>query len=504
MDLGVTGAGLPLRPVVHRRSRALLALTLVACAIFLFTDARPNPIQLWDESRIAVNALEMHLRGLSLVTTYNFAPDLWNTKPPLLVWLIDAAMAILGPGELAVRIPSIAASLGTLALVMSFTRRMTGSVWAAAFAAVLLTFSVGFFGEHGARTGDYDALLCFFTTAYLQRLFFTVHRRKPRASDLLLAGGLVAAAVLTKSVAGLVPGFGLAVYLLLNGRWRRPFQTPWYAAAVLAAALPVLGFYLVRESVAPGYLAAVWSNDVSDRFLTALDRHAGPPWYYLEAVGYGLFFSAGPLALLTPLALPGARGKARQGLLFSLCAAAGVLLVVSLSSTKLPQYMAPAYPFLAIACAIAAHAALQRGQAGRLRPLTPLAARALIAATLAGVVVQGAYFRYVLLPERAFFHQALYGELFASLAAQGWSGVSIVDPGVEAVGVPPAYAAQLRFYALMWSGRGFQADAAATPAAAARPVVASCDADTASAMARLGADVGHVPGCRAILRRDAS
>ncbi len=106
------------------------AVALVVAALFMFVDVRPDPIQLWDESRIAVNALEMHLRGLSLVTTYGFTPDLWNTKPPLLVWLIDAAMAVVGPSELAVRLPSMAAALGVLALVSGFTRRMTGSPWA--------------------------------------------------------------------------------------------------------------------------------------------------------------------------------------------------------------------------------------------------------------------------------------------------------------------------------------------------------------------------------------
>ena len=52
------------------------------------------PLQLWDESRNANNALELALsaRGLSgwRAPTFGGAPDHWNTKPPLLIWLMAA------------------------------------------------------------------------------------------------------------------------------------------------------------------------------------------------------------------------------------------------------------------------------------------------------------------------------------------------------------------------------------------------------------------------------
>lgn len=85
------------------------AVLLLACAVFMFVDRRVPPIILWDESRLAVNALEMHQRGWSLLTTYGFDPDLENTKPPLMIWLMNASVAIFGRSELALRLPSMAA-----------------------------------------------------------------------------------------------------------------------------------------------------------------------------------------------------------------------------------------------------------------------------------------------------------------------------------------------------------------------------------------------------------
>lgn len=477
------------------RPALVAGLVLAALGTFLFLDQRALPIQLWDESRIAVNAIEMHQSGLSIVTTYGFAPDLWNTKPPLLVWLISGLMVLFGPSEWAVHAPSAVAALGTLLLVMGFTHRLTGSIWTAALAAVLLGLSVGFFGEHGARTGDYDALLTFFTTGYVCLLFFVVHRRRPAARWLLLAGLLIGAAALTKSVAGVIPGVGVAIYLVLQNRWRRPLRSPWYVAAAALAVAPVLAFVLLREASAPGYLAAVWGNDVSGRFMTALDQHDGPPWYYVEALFADYLFSAGLLTLLAPAALIRARGKARAGLLFSLVIAAVFLGVISLSSTKLPQYAAPAIPFVAIAAALAVREGLRA--AANAPGSTRHLAHAVVAVALGGVVAQAVVFRHQVLAERAFVHQALYGELFTQLARSGVAEVQVLDRGIDDIGVPAGYSPQLRFYTLLWAERGLAARHVTT-FSPAPGFVASCDEGYAAQLRRLGPDLAAVPGCAAV------
>ena len=101
---------------------------------------------------------------------------------------------------------------------MGFTWRLTHSLVTALLACSLLVTSYGFYGFHAAATGDYDATLCFFSTAYVCMLFFTLHRRRPRPVKVLAAGGLVACAVLTKNIAGLIPGTGVVVYILLMRR----------------------------------------------------------------------------------------------------------------------------------------------------------------------------------------------------------------------------------------------------------------------------------------------
>ena len=482
---------------IWARKNLVLGIVLAACAAFMFIDVVAPPIVLSDESRVAVNALEMRLRGDPLITTYDFAPDLWNTKPPLLIWLIQIPLAIFGPAEWALRAPSNLAAMGTLALVFAFTRRITRSVAAGAAAAALLALSLGFFGEHGARTADYDALLCFFTTAYLMALFFALHRRRPAPARALLIGALVAGAVLTKSIAGLTPGVGVAIYLVMANRWRRPLQSPWWAAAAIAAVLAPALYFGLREAAAPGYLAAVWRNDLGGRFQVAQEGHSGPPWFYLHTILIAPLFSAGLLALAGPFALIEARGLARQGVLYALAISAGVLIPISLASTKLAQYALPAYPFIATATAVAAHqvwiATKNRGQLGRALRITLCLVAGLIA-------VRAAWLRYDYLPSRQFYPQALYGRVLDGLAQQGLRKVVVVDRGVWTVSAN--YAPQLRYYLLAWAEDGRRARQVPTiPAPSGEAVViASCDAESIIALGRLGANLSGVPGCIAIRR----
>ena len=491
--------------------RLVSALVLGGCAGFMFFDVRSPPIILWDESRMAVNALEMHLSGrFSLVTTYGFQPDLWNTKPPLLIWLMDISASLFGVSEWSLRLPSMVAALGTLALVMSFTQRVTRSFLAGALAAVLLALSVLFFAEHGARTADYEALLCFLTTAYLYVLFFALHRRRPRAGVVMAAGGLIAAAILTKSVAGLLPGAGVALYLFVAGRLKRPLQSPWYVAAGALALGTGAAYFLLREHAGPGYLKAVMFNDVSGRFTSALDRHSGPPWYYLKDVFVDGAFSAGMLAAAAPLALLGARGRSRLGLIYSLCVTGGILAVLSFSATKLNHYGVTACPFIAILTAIGAHEglkALARANArGRVQVLTPRIAYVLLALVLGVIGARSAYARVGWLAQREFYPQASYGELFDALSARGVRSVrvaegGVVRPGVAADGVARDYAPQLDFYRLLADSRGMDVVRIAPGAIGMqgrRAVLATCDPGYAPRLRAMGANLVTIPGCVAV------
>src|SRR4051794_3932127 len=330
-----------------RREQLTVVLFLLASSLFLFADTKVPPVALQDEARNAINAIEMYIHGYGLVTTFDFKPDLWNTKPPLLIWLMSASMHLFGSSEWAIRLPSALAAMGMLLSTLFFVRRITGSLLTAIVAAFLLVLSPGFFGEHGARTATFDAPLAFFVTAGLQLMFFTVHRARPGLRRMLAIGGLIAAGALTKSIAAFIPVTGVLVYLAAAARVQRIFSLwPRYLLAGVVAVAPLLVFYALREAAAPGYLSAVIYNDIFGRFSETLIQPTSP-FYYVRELFLG-WFVAGPFLVAAPLALASSSGRARLLFVYAASIAGTSLLVYSVAANRAVQYALPMFPWLAI------------------------------------------------------------------------------------------------------------------------------------------------------------
>jgi 4-amino-4-deoxy-L-arabinose transferase-like glycosyltransferase len=474
----------------------------LAAGFFLFFDTQTTPIVLWDESRNIMNALEMRKSGLSLVTTYGFEPDLWNTKPPLLIWLMYGSMEIFGPSEWALRLPSAFAALATLLIVVLFVRRVTGSYATGLAAGMILLLSPGFYSDHGARTADYDSLLLFFTTASLQLLFFSVHQRRPTVRMSIVIGGLIACALLTKSTAGLIPLAGIPLYLLATKRLRRPFES-WrqYAAMAGMASTPLLLFFAAREAAAPGYLDAVFFNDLLGRFQQTLIGRDTSPSLFLEAVFIG-WFLAGPLLVLAPMLFSFLRRRERAVFLYSLILAGSQIAICSFSATRLVHYILPAFPWLAIAAAVAG-AALWK------KYLTPtsvnnfvgVATIVMVGSGLCILTAKSLLWRYREIPRAP---EALYGELFAEVAQRGYSKLLVSDPGRNLEGgKDPHYVPQLNAYRMIWSERGLAVEHRPHVPPSEGALLASCNPSVVSQFLKSSANISSVHGCAVIGRGSA-
>lgn len=498
-------------PLAHRgaistkRRDLLIGLgALLVSALFLFFDARPMPILLWDESRNIVNALEMDRSGFSLGTTYDGAPDLWNTKPPLMIWLMVASVRLFGSSEWALRLPGMLASLGTLTIVMVFMRRVTGSIWTGVLAAFLLVISPALLGEHGARTADYDSLLTFFVTSYLLLLFGAIHHTRPTPRRLALIALCVTGAVMTKSIAGLVPGLGVAAYLLFVGRVPRLWRGWGYIGAGVATVAAIGLFLLIREVQTPGYLAASWYNDGGGRFAEALETARKPATFYLADLLAG-YFAAPLLLLLSLIAMRWMSARARLVTVYGLAVVVTFLAVISIVATKLHHYILPVLPLMAIVAALTFRAIIRRlaetfhGER-RLDRLVATAFTVLAVFPLLGATEGAMARRYLVKTSYAEGAPSrLYGPLFERLTRQT-SPITVVDPGFVR-DEDKHYVAVLRAYRLMWLRRGVSIGWVTDMTGVAPGIVASCKPEIVPALLAQGSDIGGIAGCAAILRR---
>jgi 4-amino-4-deoxy-L-arabinose transferase-like glycosyltransferase len=456
------------------REQLTILLFLLASSIFLFVDPKVSPVALQDEARNAINALEMYIRGYSLITTFNFQPDLWNTKPPLLIWLMSASMSLFGPSEWAIRLPSAVAALGILLSTLLFTRRVTGSLPVAVTAASMLVLSPGFFGEHGARTADFDATLTFFVTGALQLIFVAVHRRLPSMRLLLLIGGLVAAGALTKSIAAFIPVSGVVVYLIAVRRLKRVLScASRYSLAVAVSIVPLLSFYALREAAGPGYLNAVIHNDLAGRFNETLIRPTSP-FFYVTNLAFG-WCVAGPLLLAAPVAVVGLSSRTRLLFVYAASIVSFSMLVYSAASNRALQYALPIFPWMAIIGALTLRhlgRVIANAWAGDKKP-TAIAFAAMLTFGSGLLVYQAADWRYRRFPERDFYPQSSYGDLFAELTARGATRVTVVDPGNIHLG-NRGYAPLLRWNQLIWQRKGLEIDHELEQRAGIHGPLASC------------------------------
>lgn len=487
------------------RERLIILVVLALATAFLFIDSRPLPILLWDESRNIVNALEMNRAGFGLVTTYEARPDLWNTKPPLMIWLMTASVRLFGASEWALRLPSMVATVGTLLIVLLFVRRTTGSLATGVLAVAFIMLSPSSFGEHSGRVADYDAVMIFFTTGYLCLFFLALQRRRPGFGLVLLTGAATLGAVMTKDVAGLMPGLGAALYMVAVGRTSRLWQTWRYGVVAIAIAIVLAVFAIAREAQSSGYLAALWHNDVFGRFTRSVIGYEKPRFYYLSLLLAG-YFAAIPLLLLAPLSLGQVRGRSRFVLLYALSVSGTLLIVLTLAASKLNHYVMPAIPFMAIAAAISLRALIARlsaaragGLGGRVIAIGLLAIGTMpLAMASAGAVARrhGMEIRY----EGA--QAGGYGQLLATLARRP-GPITVIDSGFENDG-DPHYTPILRAYRLIWAERGVAighvTDIRLIPRGLPG-VIASCDPATIPLLSARGRDIGGTAGCVAVVGR---
>jgi 4-amino-4-deoxy-L-arabinose transferase-like glycosyltransferase len=339
--------------------RGLVPALFVLTAIWpLFMHLDTMPLRMWDEARQAISAYEMLRGGDWLVAHFYGQPDMWSTKPPLLIWLQTFFFTILGPGEMALRLPSAIAAFLTGWFLLRTTTRQLNAPWLGLIASLMVYTSDGYIHMHVARSGDYDALLVLFMTTSAWALFRWSNDGKPR--DLLWFFVLLTLGVLTKSVQALLFVPGLGIYLFARKRLV-PFlkeRMTWVGICVFV--LLVGGFYLLRESANPGYLQAVWENELGGRYGASLEGHEQPWNFYIRMLidyHFTAWWMLVPLGML--VGLVHREEHLRQWTLLLTCIGACYLLVISSAGTKLEWYEAPLFPVLAGLAAIPLHVILQ-------------------------------------------------------------------------------------------------------------------------------------------------
>lgn len=366
--------------------------------------------RLWDrdEPRNAGCAAEMLQRGDWVTPVFN--DELRTHKPVLLYWLMMSAYAVFGVNEFAARFWSAALGTGTVLLTYFigqhlFHRRV--GLWAAVILASSLMFGVA----SRAATPD-AVLVFFSTAALAVYVWGNFHRAGedvgqsgvrcnwlpatvlttscfPTSRPVILGMyALLAIGVLAKGpVAVILPMAVIGMFMLIQ-RWpaaepstainvnervsgiRRGIQnlmvfirffSPRHFLRTLWAMRPLQVLLLLAFIALPWY---AWVGIRTDgawlrgfllehnlhRAMEPMEGHAGSFLYYPVAALVGFFpWSIFAIPMLLCAGRRVGRDQAGQaGYVFLLCWVGVYIGLFSLAQTKLPSYITPCYPGLAV------------------------------------------------------------------------------------------------------------------------------------------------------------
>jgi 4-amino-4-deoxy-L-arabinose transferase-like glycosyltransferase len=299
-----------------------------------------------DEGRYAEIPREMLARGEWLVPCLQGEPYL--DKPPLMYWLVMASYRLFGEHDWSARLVPALAIQGCVLVTYLLGRRSLGER-AAFWGTLALSLAPGFVSI--GRLLILDGLLAFCVILSTFAGFEAIRSDRFRWGWWLLAAGVCGLGILTKGpIAFVLLTPPLVAYRFLT---KAGCQIGWGRSAIFGtvAMIVVMPWYVAMSLRIPSFARYFfWEQNVV-RFLSPFD-HLRPIWFYVPVVFGGLL----PASLLAfpfiRFLLSGkewdAQNRPRE-LGFMLLAGGWCVFFFSLSGCKLPTYVLPAFPFLALA-----------------------------------------------------------------------------------------------------------------------------------------------------------
>ena len=355
----------------HNSPGVFSALLIPAVlGICLFTGIAALGLVGPDEPRYAWIARAVALTGNWITPKLWGKP--WFEKPVLYYWAGAVGFKFLRSPEWAARLPSaISAFIAALATGWLALRQYGTK----AAAATLLIFPTCVGVIAFARAAAPDMLFTAALALALVSAFRVVEKRGsfsrvPRPEiqrdhfDLILLGIWLGFAVLAKGPAGIILAGGSAfLWAAVTSNWKVALRM-LHPLAILAFAVVALPWYVLCARANPSFFQIFIIENNFERYLTPMFHHPQPFWFFGKVVVLGTL----PWTALLVGAAFDARRIFRDGSwrnsagLFIACWIIFPTAFFSFSKSKLPEYILPIFPALALIMAHSFTRAMEHAQ----------------------------------------------------------------------------------------------------------------------------------------------
>jgi 4-amino-4-deoxy-L-arabinose transferase-like glycosyltransferase len=320
------------------REKEWLFILVVASGVLWLMFLGNSPLRDWDEGTYGMVAREIYRTGNWLYPTLQGEPFL--LKPPLMQWLIALCYQLGGVQEFTTRLPGALLTALGVPLLYLLGRLIFNETLPSLFAALVYLTMLPVV-RHGRL-----AMLDGMTISFFLLLLFCVLQARKNRSWALGVGFCLGLITLTKGTIVLLLG-GIAGLFILVNRQSALLKNPYFWTGMFFGNAPAIAWYVAQwQHYGDIFLQVHFQSQALDRLSQAVEGNGGPPWYYLmELLKYGfpwLLFLPGGLYLAW---------KKRHTAWGSLVLIGTIVYfgTISLMSTKLPWYIMPVYPFLALA-----------------------------------------------------------------------------------------------------------------------------------------------------------
>jgi 4-amino-4-deoxy-L-arabinose transferase-like glycosyltransferase len=359
---------------------AAFATAAVVILVTLFANLGAIGLVGPDETRYAWIARAMAETGDWVTPRLWGSP--WFEKPVLYYWAAAIGFRMHLPAEWAARLPSAIAALAAANAIAWFARRHYAAdedslASLTLLAPVIFATSVAAIGFARAATPDMLfsaaitlAMVCAANVlgqsgSLRVRIAEQPATQKHDLLMLILWGAFLGVAVLAKGPAAIIlAGGAIGIWALATLNLRAAIRLA-HPVAIASFCIVALPWYLLCAHRNPDFLHVFIFQHNFERYLTPLFQHKQPFWFFgpitiLALLPWSAFLIA---AAQEALRLWREKSWKNSPGFFLACWAVFPIVFFSFSQSKLPSYILPAVPALALISAISATRAFKRSRA---------------------------------------------------------------------------------------------------------------------------------------------
>ena len=328
-------------------SRRGLLLLLLAAVLIWFGNLEYRKLIRPDEGRYAEIPREMVASGDW--TTPRLNELKYFEKPPLQYWATAVAYEVFGEHQWTSRLWTALTGFAGILLAWFAGTRLFGRE-AGIYAALLLGSSMLY--AMMAHINTLDMGVTFFITLGIFSLLLAQREEHDmqRRNWMLLAWAALALSVLSKGLMGLVlPGAALFLYSVFNRDIRIWTRMHWLSGLLVFFLIATPWFVLVMRAN-PEFFHFFFIHEHLERFTTKVHGRF-QPWYYFVPILLLGMLPWTPLmfdALLRSWRSGGQKLKEFSAVRFLLVWTVFIYVFFSISDSKLPSYLLPMFPPLAL------------------------------------------------------------------------------------------------------------------------------------------------------------